>query len=439
MKTLEKETYHLMDDKQRIGSIEHGKKSPMFSILVTNTASRYNYSDHLNSSAVEADETGNIISLEEYYAYGGTAYHAKVNDQNISHKKYRFNGKEKDSETGLYYYGARYYAPWLCRWINCDPAGIEGSGLNMYWFCSGNPISKVDLDGMSDTSFFLRENENKAPTLTLGLHNVPDIPKLKYGHPANVTYNAGVLTHNVIASGWNGAFGFFKNDKTLGDMAYDTVNALDKMTLNDVGAILTSTNTWEDVIAGVITGTLSTKLPKILGKAKAWGKTLKDKAAESFNESFDNLRQGHMGLSIKKIINVDSKILEHASKGDFTKCPKTGKIQKMKGGGHGQENIDFLIENNLKFEIVHEYDNGVRIGNVPDHKTPMKRSGIEQSWFPESWTKKDIEIAGEEIVNLPSNISTPDGKVITGMHKNVKVGIIKTNGKIGTIFPMNIQ
>ena len=37
IKTLEKETYHVMDDKQRIGSIEHGKKSPMFSILVTNT------------------------------------------------------------------------------------------------------------------------------------------------------------------------------------------------------------------------------------------------------------------------------------------------------------------------------------------------------------------------------------------------------------------
>ena len=148
IKTLEKETYQVMDDKQRIGSIEHSKKAPMFSILVTNTTNRYNYSDHLNSSAVEADETGNVISLEEYYVYGGTAYHTKSND--ISQKKYRFNGKEKDDETGLYYYGARYYAPWLCRWVSCDPIGMEGSGLNMYWFCSGNPISRIDLDGMSD-------------------------------------------------------------------------------------------------------------------------------------------------------------------------------------------------------------------------------------------------------------------------------------------------
>ena len=123
----------------------------MFSILVTNTTNRYNYSDHLNSSAVEADENGNVISIEEYYVYGGTAYHAKINDQNISQKKYRFNGKEKDDETGLYYYGARYYAPWLCRWVSADPEN-GGDGLNLYHFCHQNPVCNIDPDGRKSTN-----------------------------------------------------------------------------------------------------------------------------------------------------------------------------------------------------------------------------------------------------------------------------------------------
>ena len=40
-------------------------------------------------------------------------------------KRYRYTGKERDEENGLYYHGARYYAPWLGRWTSCDPAGLN--------------------------------------------------------------------------------------------------------------------------------------------------------------------------------------------------------------------------------------------------------------------------------------------------------------------------
>ena len=117
---------------------------------------RYQLADHLGSSSVETDDVGQVISFEEYYPFGGSSYHSVRSQVDVSDKRYRYNGKEKDSETGLYYYGARYYAPWLGRWMSTDPAGVEGSGLNMYWFDSGNPINRVDMDGMKDEDLMLR-------------------------------------------------------------------------------------------------------------------------------------------------------------------------------------------------------------------------------------------------------------------------------------------
>ncbi|MNF84521.1 hypothetical protein D3C81_1311110 [compost metagenome] len=59
----------------------------------------------------------------------------------------RYSGKERDA-TGLYYYGFRYYAPWLQRWINPDPAGAI-DGLNFYRMVRNNPIALYDRNGLS--------------------------------------------------------------------------------------------------------------------------------------------------------------------------------------------------------------------------------------------------------------------------------------------------
>ena len=61
-------------------------------------------------------------------------------------KRYRYTGKERDTETGLYYYGARYYVPWLGRWASCDPIGLADS-VNVYLYVNGNPIAAVDSTG----------------------------------------------------------------------------------------------------------------------------------------------------------------------------------------------------------------------------------------------------------------------------------------------------
>ena len=135
------------------------------------------------------------------------------------------------------------------------------------------------------------------------------------------------------------------------------------------------------------------------------------------------------------IYSIDSKALTHSSVGDFTYDPKTGAVSKMKGGGHGQANIDFLEANGMEYNIVHVYGNGVRIGNVPDHKVKAKRTGTNQSWFPANWSETDIANAGNYVGNLSGNVNVADGVAVFGEYNGVRVGVIRTNGKISTIFP----
>ncbi|MEL5899647.1 EndoU domain-containing protein, partial [Clostridium sporogenes] len=140
-------------------------------------------------------------------------------------------------------------------------------------------------------------------------------------------------------------------------------------------------------------------------------------------------------LSNPKLFKVSDSALNHSSIGDFTYNPKTGKVSKMKGGGHGQANIDFLDANGLKYEIVDTYPNGVRVGNVEDHKVKAKRTGNNQSWFPKNWTESDIVNAGEYVGNLKENINAADGVISYGEVNGVRVGVIRTNGQISTVFP----
>jgi insecticidal toxin complex protein TccC len=112
-----------------------------------NDTRRYSVSDHLGSSSLELDQSGQRLSAEEYYPYGGTAVWLPRSQVEGNYKFVRYSGKERDV-SGLYYYGFRYYAPWLSRWINPDPAGTV-DGLNLYRMVRNNPVTYVDSDGRS--------------------------------------------------------------------------------------------------------------------------------------------------------------------------------------------------------------------------------------------------------------------------------------------------
>jgi len=121
---------------------------------------RYSLDDHLGSSTLELDRAGGLITLEHYYPFGGTAWYAGRSAVEASYKTIRYSGKEMDA-SGLYYYGARYYAPWLQRWVSADPAG-DVDGLNLYTFVGNNPPTYVDQLGNLKIPFALLERIKRA-------------------------------------------------------------------------------------------------------------------------------------------------------------------------------------------------------------------------------------------------------------------------------------
>jgi len=143
--TLARETLHLMDGQQRIALVETRTLDTAGSDPAPQQLIRYQLSNHLGSASLELDDQAQIISYEEYTPYGSTSYQA-VRSQTETPKRYRYTGKERDEESGLYYHGARYYAAWVGRWTSTDPGAIS-DGLNIYAFVRDRPLILIDPNG----------------------------------------------------------------------------------------------------------------------------------------------------------------------------------------------------------------------------------------------------------------------------------------------------
>ena len=104
----------------------------------------YFHADHLGSTSAITDANGSLSQHVLYFAFGETFVEEHRNSIN---SPYLYNGKEYDSETGRYYYGARYYDPRISLWIGVDPMAGKYAFLSPYNFTLNNPVVLVDPDG----------------------------------------------------------------------------------------------------------------------------------------------------------------------------------------------------------------------------------------------------------------------------------------------------
>jgi len=105
---------------------------------------QYNLEARLGNSCVQVDANGALISREEYYPFGETSFGS------FAKKRYRYNGKERDEESGLYNYGMRYYAAWTCRFVSVDPLAADYTYYTPYQYAGNKPINFIDLDGLEE-------------------------------------------------------------------------------------------------------------------------------------------------------------------------------------------------------------------------------------------------------------------------------------------------
>ena len=114
----------------------------------TNTEDIFFYhSDHLGSTSYITDAKANITQFNAYLPYGELLVDEHSSTEEMP---YKFNGKEFDEETGLYYYGARYINPRTSLWYGVDPLAEKYPEIGGYIYYHNNSVRRIDPIGLTD-------------------------------------------------------------------------------------------------------------------------------------------------------------------------------------------------------------------------------------------------------------------------------------------------
>ena len=146
----------------------------------TNTEDIFFYhSDHLGSTSYITDAKANITQFDAYLPYGELLVDEHSSSEEMP---YKFNGKEFDQETGLYYYGARYMDPMASIWYGVDKLTEKYVSVSSYTYCNGNPIANIDVMGMFPKGIVVKHVETVVQYQAVGSANT------LMGIPHEVTY-----------------------------------------------------------------------------------------------------------------------------------------------------------------------------------------------------------------------------------------------------------
>jgi len=193
--STELHTLHVMDGERRVAMVEtYTAGAPTG---VTGNRIRMQLGNHLGTACIETDKDGGLLTYEEFHPYGTTAWWAEKSGLEVSTKRYRYTGMERDEESGLQYHNARYYMPWLGRWERADPAQQQ-DGPNRHSYSRLSPAVLLDLSGTSSTTSSPSGDESTdSPEMTDG-QLASTSPKFQANSDVLLYIQGGTEGHEVV-------------------------------------------------------------------------------------------------------------------------------------------------------------------------------------------------------------------------------------------------
>jgi RHS repeat-associated protein len=179
----------------------------------------FNLNDHLDSTAIITNETGQVVEINDYEDFGGI-----INQSSAISNYYKFGGKELDSETSLQYFGARYYDSDTARFVSIDPLLISSPNsfltdpqqLNSYSYARNNPVRFIDPTGNFSISSIWNSFVDSISFFTSRIFNKPNITNQAQTVVSTPNHSGGQTGNNSI-----------QNDATWDAVSNERIKQLD--------------------------------------------------------------------------------------------------------------------------------------------------------------------------------------------------------------------